>query len=76
MRSPITINFGLHLDNALVSDRFIIFEHNSPFPPGQDQASLYQRLSQAPEDILIGISFTQIELNSTCITDDDRCDLD
>jgi len=65
MRSPITINFGLLLDNALASDSVITFEHNSPFPPGQDQISLYQRLSQAPENILIGISFTQIELDST-----------
>lgn len=76
MRSPITINLGLLPDKALASDSVITFEHNSPFPPGQGLASLYQRLSQVPEDILIGISFTQIELDSTCIADNDRCDLD
>jgi len=75
MRSPIAISFGLLLYSALVSDSFIAFGYNSPFPPGQDRAFLYQRLSQAPEDILIGIGFTQIELDSTCIADNDRCDL-
>ena len=76
MCSSITISFELLLYSALVSDHLIAFGHNSPFPPGQDRASLYQRLSQTPEDILIGIGFTQIELDSTCIADNDRCDLD